>query len=175
VNRGEEWGSVGTCRHLWASVGIFGGLWGSVWLHTLRHSAIWLWGPASSPVLQPLAPGKIISRTGRTMIHSPSWSYPQDGVLPRCEHWSGVSEFSSPYPNGSLTIPSWQFSQPTRQCSAGYTVDELSRLASFRLRSSFTISRPFSAAHKSGVWPYAASGVSGSAFLGAQTGLQIAC
>ena len=89
LNGGEEWGSgwacrhlwgsVGTCRYLWESVGICRDLQGSVWLHTLRHSAIWLWGPASSPVLQPLAPGKIISRTRRTTIRSPSWSYPQDG------------------------------------------------------------------------------------------------
>jgi len=56
-----------------------GDLQGSVWPYTLRHSAIWLWCPASSPVLQPLAPGKILSRTGRTTIRSPSSSYPQDG------------------------------------------------------------------------------------------------
>ena len=78
LNSGEEWGSVWVCRHLWGSVGICGDLQRSVWLHTLRHSAIWLWGPASSPVLQPLALGKIPSRTGWTTIHSPSWSYPQD-------------------------------------------------------------------------------------------------
>ena len=71
--------SVGICRDLPVFVGICRDLQGSVWLHTLRHSAIWLWGPASSPVLQPLAQGKILSRTGRTTIRSPSWSYPQDG------------------------------------------------------------------------------------------------
>jgi len=71
--------SVGICWDLPIFVGICRDLQGSVWLHTLRHSAIWLWGPVSSPVLQPLTPGKILSRTGRTTIHSPSWSYPQDG------------------------------------------------------------------------------------------------
>ena len=70
---------VGICRDLPVFVGICGDLQGSVWPHTLRHSAIWLWGLASSPVLQPLAPGKILSRTGRTTIRSPSSSYPQDG------------------------------------------------------------------------------------------------
>ena len=71
--------SVGICGDLPVFVGTCGDLQGSVWPHTLRHSAIWLWGPASSPVLQPLAPGKILSRTGRTTIRSPSWSYPQGG------------------------------------------------------------------------------------------------
>jgi len=36
-------------------------------------------GPTVFPVLWPLAPGKILSRTGRTTIRSPSLSYPQDG------------------------------------------------------------------------------------------------
>ena len=74
--------SVGICRDLLVFVGVCGGLWGSVWLHTLRHSAIWLWGLASSPGLQPLAPGKILSRTGRATIRSRSCSYPQDGRTP---------------------------------------------------------------------------------------------
>jgi len=76
---GDLRGSVGICGDLWGSVGICGDLWGSVWPHTLRHSETLLWGPASSPVLRPLAPGKILSRTGRTTIRSQSWSYPQDG------------------------------------------------------------------------------------------------
>ena len=63
---GDLSGPAGICGDLWGSVGICRDLQGSVWLHTLRHSAIWLWGPASSPVLQPLAPGKFLSRTGRT-------------------------------------------------------------------------------------------------------------
>ena len=58
---GDLSGPAGICGDLWGSVGICRDLQGSVWLHTLRHSAIWLWGPVSSPVLQPLAPGKILS------------------------------------------------------------------------------------------------------------------
>jgi len=75
-------GSAGVCgglRDLPVFVEICGDLWGSVWPHTLRHSETLLWGPPSSPVLRPLAPGKILSRTGRTTIRSPSSSYPQDG------------------------------------------------------------------------------------------------
>jgi len=75
-------GPAGICGYLWGSVGIWWDLQGSVWLDTLRHPAIWLWGPVSSPVLQPLALGKLLSRTVRTTIHSPSWSYPQDGRTP---------------------------------------------------------------------------------------------
>ena len=76
---GDLWGSVGICGDLWGSMGICGGLWGSVGIcgglrgsagiylaHTLRHSETFLVGPARFPVLQPLAPGKILSRTGRT-------------------------------------------------------------------------------------------------------------
>ena len=63
---GDLSGPAGICGDLSGPAGICGDLWGSLWPHTLRHSAIWLWGPASSPVLQPLAPGKILSRTGRT-------------------------------------------------------------------------------------------------------------
>ena len=106
---GDLWGSVGICGDLWGSVGIYGGLrgtvgdcgglrgtagdssglrgsagdcrdlQGSIWPHTPRHSETFLVGPARFPVLQPLAPGKILSRTGRTTNRSPSSSYPQDG------------------------------------------------------------------------------------------------
>ena len=75
-------GPAGICGHLWGSVGICGDLHGSAWICPASHSETLcnlVVGPASSPVLQPLAPGKILSRTGRTKIRSPSWSYPQDG------------------------------------------------------------------------------------------------
>ena len=51
------------CGDLSGPASICGDLQGSVWLHTLRHSAIWLWGPASSPALQPFSVPK---RPGRT-------------------------------------------------------------------------------------------------------------
>ena len=39
--------------------------------------------PTVFPILRRLAPGKILSRTGRTTIRSPSWSNPQDGRTAR--------------------------------------------------------------------------------------------
>ena len=103
----ERWRRVAICLGLQTSVGIcqdmpvFLGVAGICLASHSETLCNLVWGPGSSPVLQPLAPGKILSRAGRTTIRSPSWSYPQDGRTPlrtlesaenTCVFWLGFCD-----------------------------------------------------------------------------------
>ena len=117
--------SVGIWRALQGSAGVCGGLRGSIWPHTLRHSETLLWGPPGSPVLRPLAPGKILSRTGRTTNRSPSWSYPQDGrtALLRTLEGSNFHErYIANIPNFfKVLVMLWEFSTTRHRSSFTHT------------------------------------------------------